>query len=157
MYLVTKTYGHDLGLSACFRQHRAKSHCRFLHGYPLSFKLTFAADELDENNWVLDFGGLKRVKQFLVDTFDHKLLVAQDDLVLNSNLGSQLEELHELVQMIVLPQVGCEGFARYVYNWVDKWLADQHYMAMDIRGLRLVEVEAREHGGNSAIYRGIDA
>jgi 6-pyruvoyltetrahydropterin/6-carboxytetrahydropterin synthase len=44
LHFVKKTYGHELGLSACFRQHRAKSHCRFLHGYPLSFTFTFAAD-----------------------------------------------------------------------------------------------------------------
>ena len=32
MFLSTKTYGHDLGLSAAFRQWRAESHCRLIHG-----------------------------------------------------------------------------------------------------------------------------
>ena len=32
----TKTYGHEEGLSCCFRQWRAThSHCRLLHGYAL--------------------------------------------------------------------------------------------------------------------------
>lgn len=31
----TKTYGHNIGLSAVFRQPHADSHCRFLHGYSL--------------------------------------------------------------------------------------------------------------------------
>ena len=40
----TKTYGHEEGLSCCFRQWRAThSHCRLLHGYALSFRLTFAS------------------------------------------------------------------------------------------------------------------
>lgn len=152
MYLVTKTYDHALGLSACFRQHRAShSHCRFLHGYALSFKLTFAADELDRNNWVLDFGGLKEVKQFLVDHFDHKLAIAEDDPALDDL--SALAGLG-LADPLVLPFVGCEGFARFVYDWVDNWLTDKHCLECDFRSLRLVEVEVREHGGNSAIYRG---
>jgi len=79
MYLSTKTFGHELGLSAAFRQWKADSHCRFLHGYALAVKFTFAAEELDVRNWVVDFGGLKGLKQILEDTFDHKTLVASDD------------------------------------------------------------------------------
>lgn len=152
MYFVTKTYDHSLGLSSCFRQHRANSHCRWLHGYALSFKLTFAAERLNAQNWVLDFGGLKEVRAFLVDHFDHKLAIAEDD--------PQKDELAalaglDLVDPLILPFVGCEGFARFVYDWVDNWLGDTHPMDCDIRGLRLVEVECREHGGNSAIYQGV--
>lgn len=150
MHLVTKTYGHDLGLSACFRQHRAESHCRFLHGYALSIKLTFAADQLDRNNWVLDFGGLKAVKAWLCDTFDHKLLLAEDDPHLDEIAG--LAGIG-VVDYLLVPFVGCEGFAKYVYDWVDAWLGDTMPLECDIRGLRLLEVEVREHGANSAIYR----
>lgn len=152
MFLVTKTYDHSLGLSACFRQWRAShSHCRFLHGYALSFKLIFASDQLNDKNWVLDFGGLKDVKQFLVDHFDHKLAIAEDD--------PAKDEIAALAGIdaadpLILPAVGCEAFARFVYDWVDAWLGDKHPLDCDIRGLRLVEVEVREHGGNSAIYRG---
>ena len=74
-YKSTKTYGHELGLSCCFRQWRAESHCRLLHGYALSIRLVFEAEELDVRNWVVDFGSLKSLKQMFVDTFDHKLLV----------------------------------------------------------------------------------
>lgn len=148
MHLITKTYGHDLGLSACFRQWRAQSHCRFLHGYALSIKLTFAADILDENNWVMDFGGLKPVKQWLVDTFDHKLLAAEDDPKL-IRFRAMAEE--GLCDLLVLPYVGCEGFAAYVAENVNRLAVTP--WDRDNRGLRLVEVEVREHGANSAIWR----
>ena len=52
----TKTYGHDLGFSAAFRQWRADSHCKYIHGYALAFRFEFEADELDVRNWVVDFG-----------------------------------------------------------------------------------------------------
>ena len=41
------------------------SHCQFLHGYALEFKVWFAPvdqsenDGLDDMNWVVDFGGFK--------------------------------------------------------------------------------------------------
>src|SRR5918993_5827328 len=80
LYRSTKTYDHTEGLSCCFRQWRAShSHCRLVHGYALAFKFVFATFELDERNWCFDFGGLKPVKAWLKDLFDHTMLVAQDD------------------------------------------------------------------------------
>lgn len=32
LYQSTKTYGHDRGFSCAFRQWRADSHCRLIHG-----------------------------------------------------------------------------------------------------------------------------
>jgi hypothetical protein len=45
-YQVTKTYGHELGLSCVFRQHRANTHCKHLHGYALAFDIVFEAKHL---------------------------------------------------------------------------------------------------------------
>jgi 6-pyruvoyltetrahydropterin/6-carboxytetrahydropterin synthase len=43
------------GYSACFRQWRADdTHCRFLHGYAVSFRVWFEGD-LDHRHWVFDF------------------------------------------------------------------------------------------------------
>ena len=64
-YQSTKTYGNDRGLSCCFRQWRADSHCNLLHGYSLGFRFVFEADTLDERNWVYDFGDCKWIKEFL--------------------------------------------------------------------------------------------
>ena len=79
MYRVTKTYGHNLGLSACFRQPLAQSHCRFLHGYAMQFEFVFESKTLNLNNWVTDFGGLKALKEHLCDTYDHKTLISKHD------------------------------------------------------------------------------
>ena len=147
MYRVTKTYGHDLGLSACFRQWRAQSHCAFLHGYALSFKLTFESTVLDENGWVINFGGLKIVKSWLEDRFDHKLQVALDDPDY-----ARLMELARigLAKVTVSEKVGCEAFAKQTWDFVENFLTKNGYSPR----VSLVEVEVREHGANSAIYRG---
>lgn len=152
MYSVTKTYDHNLGLAATFRQPKALSHCCNPHGYPLSFKLTFSAHTLDRDNWVLDFGGLKDIKAWLVENFDHRMVLAEHDPFLED--FQALYAKCGFTPILVLPFVGCEGFAKFVYDKVDAWLGDKHFLECDIRGLRLASVEVREHGANSAIYYG---
>lgn len=148
MLRSTKTYGHDLGLSVVFRQWGAKSHCAKLHGYALAVTLTFGCSFPDENGWVVDFGGLKEIKKYLTDTFDHKLLVATDD-----PHYARLELLQDwgLADMIPVDQTGCEGFARMIYEYTARWLKGN--LATTKRAF-LVSVEVREHGANSATYFG---
>lgn len=145
--LSTKTFGHDLGFSAAFRQWRAESHCHKIHGYALGFKFTFGANALDYCGWVVDFGGLKDLKQILADTFDHKLLVAADD----PNLD-MFKVMHAggIADIVVVPATGCEAFARMVFDVTEQWLKDAGF------GPRcwLVSVEVSEHGANSAICQG---
>lgn len=147
-FISTKTYGHDLGLSACFRQWRAESHCNMLHGYALAIRLEFGATELDVRNWVVDFGSLKSLKGLLEDTFDHTLLVAEDD----PQLGAfrTLENIG-LARVVVVPSTGCEAFAKLIFECTEIWLKDNGYAPR----VDIVSVEVKEHGANSAIYKGI--
>ena len=92
IYKSTKHYGHNIGLSAVFRQPNADhSHCRFLHGYSLAFTFTFACESLDNRNWAVDFGGLRPLKAWLEDMFDHKVCLTKDDPHLDK--FRELEEL----------------------------------------------------------------
>ncbi len=119
----TKRYGHNIGLSAVFRQpHADHSHCRFLHGYSLAFKFTFGCSDLDHRNWVQDFGGLKPLKQWLEDTFDHKVVLDINDPKL-SNLEAL--SLHGLAQLTKLDGVGAEKFAEHAFNFADKLVKEQ--------------------------------
>ena len=143
-FISSKTYNHNIGLSCAFRQWRAKhSHCRFMHGYALSVRLNFKG-QLNDRNWVYDFGDLKFVKEFLQNTFDHKTVVAEDDPELET--FQQLEE-KGLIQLVILPHVGCEKFAEYIC----KQIAPTIQVNSNER-VKLMSVEVREHSGNSAIY-----
>ena len=78
-YKITKTFGHDSGYSCAFRQWNAKSNCSKIHGYSLGFEINLISHQLDENNWVFNFGDFKFLKKWLRDNFDHTLLIAKDD------------------------------------------------------------------------------
>lgn len=142
----TKTYGHNIGLSACFRQPKAHSHCKFLHGYSLAFRFVFQATELDERNWVVDFGGLKPLKQWLEDNFDHKVVLDKDDPYMDT---FKILENTGLAELNILDGVGVEKFAEHAYNFADELVRE-----MTNSRCRVVSVECMEHGANSAIYYG---
>ena len=147
-YEVEKHIDHSEGLSCVFRQWRApETHCSFLHGYPLAFTFTFGSDTLDQRNWVISFGELKEVKQFLKDMFDHTVIVAVDDPLLISYYEMQRVGL---VQLQVLPDVGCEKVAEFVYANVVQMLQEK----LDKNNVKLISVRVAEHTGNSATFYG---
>jgi 6-pyruvoyltetrahydropterin/6-carboxytetrahydropterin synthase len=141
------------GYSTVFRQWRAEgTHCRFLHGYGISFKIIFEGD-LDERNWVWDFGGMKRAKnkidgmnpkEWMDYMFDHTYLIAQDDPFLPKAM-----EMYEkgIAQVRILPATGAEQFAKYIYRKVNEFVLDETN-----NRVRVVSVEFMEHNKNTAIY-----
>ena len=145
-YYSTKTYGHNIGLSAVFRQPNADhSHCHLLHGYSLAFKFTFGCKDLDNKNWAVDFGGLKPLKAWLEDQFDHKLCLDINDPHLEK--FKELEELN-LAEIRLSDGVGAEKFAEHAFRFAD------NLITVKTDGRCFVEsVECMEHGANSAIYK----
>ena len=145
-YYSTKTYGHNIGLACVFRQPNADhSHCHLLHGYSLAFRFTFGCNELDDKNWAVDFGGLKPLKKWLEDHFDHKTAVDKKDPHLD-----KLKELekHDLAEIVEFDGVGAEMFAKHAFDFADKLIREQTNNRCYV-----VEVECMEHGANSAIYK----
>ena len=141
------------GFSTVFRQWKAKTtHCRFLHGYGISFKLYFEG-ELDERNWVWDFGGMKRAKgkidgktpkEWCDFMFDHTFIVAEDDPYLES--FKRMTEAG-VAQIRVVPATGAERFAKFIYDKVNPFIVEE----TDGR-VSIIKVEFREHNKNNAIY-----
>jgi 6-pyruvoyltetrahydropterin/6-carboxytetrahydropterin synthase len=141
------------GYSTCFRQWRADgTHCRFLHGYAVSFRVWFEGD-LDHRNWVFDFGGMKRAKtkmngmspkDYFAYLLDHTTIVAIDDPYL-----SQFKQMDRdgIIQLRIMDSVGCERFAEYLYDNINAFLE----LETDNR-VRATKVEVYEHERNSASY-----
>jgi 6-pyruvoyltetrahydropterin/6-carboxytetrahydropterin synthase len=141
------------GYSTVFRQWRAEgTHCSFLHGYGISFKIIFEGD-LDERNWVWDFGGMKRAKNTIDGVppkvwmdymFDHTMLVAEDDPFLQAAIEM---DRAGIVQLRIIPATGAEQFAKFIYDKVSE------FIKIETEGrVRVVSVEFKEHAKNSAIY-----
>lgn len=141
------------GYSACFRQWRADgTHCKFLHGYAVSFRVWFEGD-LDHRNWVFDFGGMKRAKtkiegmapkEYFAYLLDHTTIVAIDDPYLEQFIQMNADGI---IQLRVLPAVGCERFAEYLYSVINEFLEKETEGRV-----KAIKVEVYEHERNSASY-----
>lgn len=145
-YISTKTY-KNLGPVA-YRQWRADSHCRFIHGYALSFHFEFECDTLDARNWCMDFGGLKPLKNLLEEWFDHTMLVASDDPMKDELL--RLRDL-KLAKITEVEKTGCEGIADFLYNYVNTVLLPDYG---EIDRVWCCKVEVRETESNMAMRVG---
>ena len=150
MFTSTKVFD---GFSCCFRQWKATTtHCQYLHGYGVSFKVWFEGD-LDHRNWVWDFGGMKRAKTLIDDMqpkawmdwmFDHTVIVAEDDEYLDYFM--KLEE-YGVIQLRIVEATGAEKFAEFIFNKLNKFVKEETNNRVKVK-----QVEFREHGKNSAIY-----
>lgn len=132
------------GYPCTHRQWKAKSHCRFVHGYSRSFYFEFESKELTEEMWVMDFGGLKEVKNWLAEYFDHTFLASEDDPYLET---FQKLDKDGVIQLRILPNAGMEGTAHFVYKNVSK-IIDQKTQGR----VWITKVEVHENEKNSACY-----
>ena len=141
------------GFSTVFRQWRAKeTPCSYLHGYGISFKVTFEG-QLDHRNWVWDFGGMKRAKTQIDDMspkawmdymFDHTLIAASDDPELDS---FRMMDAQGIIQLRVIDDTGCEKFAEFLYRAINEFLKEETEGRV-----KATKVEVYEHERNSASY-----
>lgn len=131
--------------STAFRQWRADSHCKLIHGYRLQCKLWFTSDALDDKNWIYDFGGCRDIKKLLEKQFDHTTVVAADDPELDTFKLMSGKGMIDL--RIAEKGVGIERTAEWVYDTTNKFVTEQTN-----NRVRVIKVEVWEHEGNSAIY-----
>lgn len=132
------------GFPCTHRQWKAQSHCRFVHGYSREFYFEFESNELTQEMWVMDFGGLKDVKSWLEEMFDHTFLAAEDDPFLET-----FRELDKngVIQLRILPNAGMEGTAEFVYKKVNEMVKKSTSDRVWV-----TKVEVRENEKNSAMY-----
>ena len=141
IYQTIKTFDN---YPCSHRQWRHQGHCKFIHGYSRSFKMTFGCEELTESGFGVDFGEFSDIKSWLSYWFDHTTLINEDDPELQL-----FHDLHDkqIIELRVLPNVSMERTAEFVFDYVDKWIREQ----TNHRSF-LLEVECRENDKNAAIY-----
>jgi 6-pyruvoyltetrahydropterin/6-carboxytetrahydropterin synthase len=136
----------ELG-SCAFRQWKAVgTHCRFVHGYRLMAKFWFSSTVLDHRNWVVNFGGLKELKDKLQKQFDHTLCVAQDDPLLE-----HFKILHNSggCDLRIMDSVGIEKVAEWCFKAAEDFI---YYNSETKDRVTVEKVEVWEHELNSATY-----
>jgi len=137
MFTSSKRFGP---ISTGHRQWRHDGHCSYVHGYGRFVEITFGSYKLDDRGWVMDFGDLKDVKKWLDQEWDHRVLLAHDDPLIND-----FKKLHKLggININIMSSnygPGIEDSCKYVYDnisniisiktknevWIDKVKIYEH-------------------------------
>ena len=100
---------------------------------------------MDKHGWVVGFGDLKELEKYLLDMYDHTMLISEDDPELNT-----FKELHEkgLCDLRIVTETSLEGSAKTALAKANDILS----RITDGRA-RCFKVEARENDKNSATYK----
>lgn len=138
MTSCTKRY---VDIPFAHRQHNHDGHCALIHGHNWSFEFEFVADSLDENGFVIDFGKLKWLKDWLNQKFDHALVLNESDPYLDEirdfcsgiagDKTCNQPDVPIFAKILVVPNCGAEGLAA--------WLLEQINNAFDGAGATLKE------------------
>jgi 6-pyruvoyltetrahydropterin/6-carboxytetrahydropterin synthase len=141
----TKRYDN---LPAGHRQPNHDGHCSQIHGHDFGFEFEFGVENkegLDECGFVVDFGKLNWLKNWLKMMFDHTLLLNLEDPQLN-HLTTSLDGLADIR---LIPDCSAEGLAVLVYTEVNLQLQARYHGRV-----QLLRVTVFEDSKNSATLRG---
>ena len=141
MFTCSKTYPD---IPFAHRQHRHDGHCALIHGHNWSIHLTFGAHETDPNGFVVDFGRLRFLRDWIEAHLDHACVFNEDD-PLRAALVAAAPEAY---RVYLVPSCSCEGLARHLFDVFDPMVR-----ARTEGRAFLVEVEIWEDSRNSATYR----
>lgn len=140
--LITCSKRYD-NLPFAHRQPNHAGHCRLIHGHNWSFEFEFVGPP-DKCGFVVDFGDLKWLRQWLEQRFDHTLVLNDSDpdlFHLEQCLGG------DIAKIVTVPNCGAEGLARYLFDAVNIEL-----MARFDNRVGVLSVTVREDDRNSAKY-----
>lgn len=161
MFTCTKTFDC---VSTAHRNWRALNNpnrdskkCSYIHGYTKTFTFVFESSELDEFEWVYDYGTtsssnprvMTQIKNFINDQLDHGVTTDSDDPMLTE---IQAIERLGLIKLFVVPvengQSGSvEGLCRYIHNTFNPLLLAETNGRCWIKS-----VTVSEHHKNSSTY-----
>lgn len=141
MLTCKKTY-RDIPFA--HRQHLHDGHCALVHGHNWTISLTFGCRETDANGFVVDFGRLRYLKEWIDTHLDHACLFNTND----PEKDALLAQNPKLFKPYVLPDCSCEGIARHLYGIFDAMVREKNEGRVWI-----LTVEVEEDSRNSATYQ----
>ena len=125
------------------RQHRHAGHCARIHGHSWTLSLTFACSQLDRHGFVVDFGGLGFVREWIDRHLDHACVLGADD----PELAWLRSKDGTVFKLLVIENASAEGIARHLHAALDPLVRAQ----TDGRAW-IAEVELHEDSRNSVRF-----
>lgn len=145
MFTCQKTYSD---IPFAHRQHRHDGHCAQIHGHNWSFTFVFGCEALDECGFVVDFGKLKPLREWIDEHLDHACVFNQDDPLLEEILKINDTSGCQIYKAYIVDQCSSEGLAKHLFDVVKPMIRE-----MTKGRAFLLSVVVTEDTRNSATYK----
>ncbi len=138
--------GHNFETAHRLSSPNAPVKCQSIHGHSWWVTLTIAADSLDDDGMVIEFGALKKAwRGFLDDNVDHHLVVESEDPV-----GAAILSVQPDARLLRLPfQPTTELLAQWLFDQAERILSELAPGAP----AKVVHVHLQETRVNAATYQ----
>ena len=142
MITCSKTY-RDIPLS--HRQPFHEGRCSRLHGHSWSITLTFEASRLDDNGFVIDFGDLHFIEDWIDGHLDHGTVLCEQDPRKDE---LQALEATGLLKITWVESASCEGIAKFLFETFNPMVSERANGRVSLQSIHL-----EEDSKNSATYQ----
>lgn len=95
MYTISKRFNFEA--AHCLPHLPPEHQCARLHGHSYRVEVTLASSTLDENSFVVDYGELRALREYIDGSLDHR-------------------NLNDVIGPYIGPTTA-ENIARYLYEW----------------------------------------
>jgi len=102
------------------RQPFHDGHCAFVHGHNWRLTVTFACRERDENGFVLDYGKLGFLKEWIEENLDHACVFRRDDPLREPLVAAAPEAW----KVYLVDDCSNEGLAKHIFDVFDRLVRD---------------------------------
>ena len=126
------------------RQWSHQGHCAFIHGHNLCLELEFASQNLDKHGFVIDFGKLKNISEWITKHLDHAMLFAHDD----PHREPLVSAAKEAWKIYLVKDTSMEGLAKHLF---DKFQQHTHTLTKGRAWLESLSIE--EDSKNRVWYK----
>jgi 6-pyruvoyltetrahydropterin/6-carboxytetrahydropterin synthase len=126
------------------RQHTHDGHCSFVHGHNWGIEIVFGCRELDSNGFVMDFGKLRCLRDWIDENLDHAILLNRLDPERENILNSCVSAF----KSYLIDNCSSEGLASHLYDVFSDLISKE-----TLNRVFIVEITVFEDSKNSATYR----
>lgn len=123
------------------RQPNHNGHCFFIHGHNWSISITFSSEKLDENGFIVDFGKLKYIKEWIDRNLDHACVLSENDPCAIEFKNSKYFKL------LLVPDCSCEGLASFLFKTLNLLVFEK-----ENGRVKITQISLEEDRKNSTTY-----
>ena len=130
------------------RQPNHDGHCKWFHGHNWDIQIEIEltpGGETDANGFILDYGKMGFLKEWIEENLDHAMVISKDDQQAIACVG----DYPKLFKVHRVEDGSCEGMAQYLFDLFNQMILEETDHNAQLASLTLFE----DRKNTATVYR----